>query len=108
MAAKKIDVVAELNAISESGYVSFDDLEVGKPYKVLKFGIYKSDKYKKAQKNVRVDIDIGYLILPERFNVLIDNLDGMLADNLHIIFQGRDKDGKRLKIQFETIETTED
>lgn len=98
-----MDVLQELNRISEYGYISFDDLTVGKPYKVESFGTYTSNKYTKGQKNVTVNIEMGYLILPERFSEMINKIDKLIMENLHIIFLGRGTDGKKLNIRFESI-----
>lgn len=95
-----MSLVEELNTVSEYGYISFDDLDIGKPYKILNFTVFKSDKYKAGAENIRVDLETGYLILPERFNVLMSKLDQMLTEDLHIIFMGRGAEGKRLRIKF--------
>lgn len=98
-----MSLVEELNTISEYGYISFDALDIGKPYKILNFSVFESDKYKKGAQNIRVDLDAGYIILPERFNVLMPKLDQMLKENLHMIFLGRGAEGKRLQIKFKQL-----
>lgn len=84
-----------------NGYISFDTLEVGKPYKILGFDSYESAKYKKDRVAVRVNIEGGYLILPEHFDQDLNAMKEMDTSKLFIIFNGRDGTGNRLKIKFE-------
>lgn len=99
-----MSIVNELNSISEYGYISFDQLEIDKPYKIVKFSTFISNKFKKAQKSVRVDIENGFVILPERFNTLLEKLEELTSEQLYLIYKGRAEDGKRLKIRFEHVE----
>lgn len=92
--------VSELNEIATSGFQNFDSLEIGKAYKVLGFEIYKSDSFNKPRDCVRVNIENGFLILPERFDAAAHKMKKINTDNLYIIFQGRDGKSKRLKIEF--------
>lgn len=93
----------KLNKCANSaGYVKFDTLKEGAPYKVHKFGSLSTDKYKKNQTHLTAYIDLGYLILPERFNDLAATFDEIDCENLFIIYHGRD--GQRLKIEFQEIE----
>lgn len=68
-----------------------------------KFGVFEGQKYGNTNR-VMVNIDDGYLILPERFDKLMTDpkfLDRASQMNLSIIFDGRDhKKGNRLKIRF--------
>lgn len=92
--------VDELNQIATScrGYINFNSLEIGKPNKILGFGIFKSDSYGKERNCVRVDIDDGYLVLPERFDNAAQKIIKTNVNNLYIIYKGRV--GKRLSIEF--------
>lgn len=92
--------IAELNEIATSGYKNFDSLEVGKPYKVFGFEIYKSDLYGKVRECVLVNIDNGYLILPERFDAAAHKMKKMKTDNLYIIYNGREGKGKKVLLEF--------
>lgn len=60
-----------LNTIAEetSGYIRFDDLEKEKPYKIMGFNLFEGKSY---GDRVCVMIDGGYLILPDRFNKLLE------------------------------------
>lgn len=86
---------------STSGYLNFDSLEMGKPYKVLGFGLYKSEAFNKVRECVRVNIENGYVILPERFDKAAHTIKKMNTDQLYIIYQGREGKGNRLNIKFE-------
>lgn len=88
--------VEDLNKIVSSGYKNVDSLE---PYKIFGFEIYKSEAYNKIHECVRVNIENGFLILPERFDSALHKMKKMNTDNLYIIFQGRN--GNRLNIEFE-------
>lgn len=92
--------VEELNRIATSccGYINFNSLEIGKPNKILGFGIFKSDSYGKERDCVRVDINDGYLVLPERFDNAAQKITKMNVNNLYIIYKGRA--GNRLIIEF--------
>lgn len=92
--------IAELNEIASSGYKNFDSLEVGKPYKVIEFDTYKSDSYNKIRECVLVNIDNGYLILPERFDGAAQRMKKMNTDNLYIIYNGREGKGKKVLLEF--------
>lgn len=95
-----------LNACANSetpGYIKFDTLEVGKPYKIQKFGVFKSSNYDKEKTHLTVYIEQGYLILPERFNTLVNGTEELDCKNLYIIFKGRENKGgdiSRLMIEF--------
>lgn len=99
----KMASVSELNKIASSGYQNFDMLEVGKPYKVLAFEIYKSEVFNKVRDCVRVNIENGFLILPERFDAAAHKMKKMKTDRLYIIYNGREGKGNRIKIQFEEM-----
>lgn len=87
-----------------SGYMNFDSLEQGTPYKVLSFSAYKSKAFEKERNCVRVHIDDGYLILPERYDGCYNRLKTLNIDNLYIVYKGRKGKGNRLEIDFEEID----
>lgn len=96
----KMSTIVELNEIATSGYKNFDSLEPGKPYKVFGFEIFKSDSFNKTRDCVQVNIDNGYLILPERFDNAAHKMKKMNTENLFIIFQGREAKSNKLNIEF--------
>lgn len=92
--------VVELNEIAKSGYKNFDSLDKNKPYKVYGFDTYKSESYGKKRECVIVEIDNGFLILPERFDDAANKMKKMNIDNLYIVYKGREGQGKKLLIEF--------
>lgn len=97
--ARKLNEIAES---SSSSYISFDALEIGKPYKVLGFSAFKSEMFNKVRTCVRVEIEEGMLILPERFDNSLHRILKMNTEKLYIVFNGRDaKRMNRLNIDFE-------
>lgn len=100
----------KLNACANSetpGYVKFDDLELDEPYKIQKFGVYKSTNFDKEKTHLTVYIDQGYLILPDRFNTLVAEAEKLNCENLYIVFKGREYkkggDIQRLMIEFKEM-----
>lgn len=94
----------KLNACANSetpGYVKFDALEINQPYKIHKFGTFESANFDKKQTHLTAYIDQGYLILPERFNTLVNGAEELNCEKLHIVVKGREK--KRLNIEFKEI-----
>lgn len=98
----KMSFIQRLNDISEStyGYIKFDKLIKNKPYKVLGFAPYKSAKYNAKRIGVRANFEEGYLILPERFDASLSEMENMETDNLYIIYKGREEEGNKLQIEF--------
>lgn len=100
--------VDELNqiatSVTSSGYIGFDELLKEKEIKVLKFGIYNSISYGKEREAVRVFIEDGYLILPERFDEAVEKMLNMNTENLYIIYHGRDGKGQNKRINLSFIE----
>lgn len=92
-------IVEELNEIAQYGYVSFDDLVLNQKYKVFSFGTYESTFNGNKRVAVRVEIDNGFLILPERFDAKVSQLQNQNVQSLYIIYKGRGK-GNRLNVQF--------
>lgn len=72
--------------LRRSRYIRTTDLEIGKMYKVLAFGTYRSTEYKRTC--VKVEIDGGYILLPERFDIKAKELKSKTIENLHIIYRG--------------------
>lgn len=99
----------KLNACANSetpGYIKFDTLELDKPYKIQKFGVFKSTNYDKEKTHLTVYIEQGYLILPERFNTLVDGTEELNCEKLYIVFKGRENKGgdiQRLMIEFKEM-----
>ena len=87
--AKKLNKIAA--GSNQGSYINFDSLTVGKLYKVLRFGEFKSEMFNKERNCVRVDIEEGSLILPERFDKALSRILKMSTKNLYIVFKGRDK-----------------
>lgn len=96
--AKRLNKIADTVG---SGYIPFDSLEIDKLYKVNSFNIFKSTAFNKERDCVRVNIDDGYLILPERFDCLADDLGKLKVEKLYIVYEGREEKGNRLKISFQ-------
>lgn len=99
----------KLNACANSetpGYIKFDTLEMNQPYKIQKFGVFKSTNFDKEKTHLTVYIEQGYLILPERFNTLVDGAEGLNCEKLYIVFKGRESKGgdiQRLMIEFKEM-----
>lgn len=93
----------KLNIISKCiyGYLNFDSLDQGKPYKVLALNVFKSNAFNRERDCVRVNIENGYLLLPERFDGLVSELQSLKIEKLYIIYYGREGKGNKLKIEFE-------
>lgn len=93
----------QLNELSTktSAHIKFDDLEIGVEYKIHKFGIFEGSKY--GGSRVTIHIQDGFLILPERFDKILENAEyqQMIDSGISIVFGGRDKsNGNRLNITF--------
>lgn len=98
--------INELNEIASStvstGYIGFDELVKEQEYKVLKFGLYKSNSFGKERDCVRVFIDYRFLILPERFDSSLKKMMNMDTEHLYIVYHGREGKSqlKRIKLSF--------
>lgn len=79
-----------------------EDLERKKKYPITKFDVYEDTQFQKGN-CVRVVLEEGYLILPQRFNDLLegDTLSKMNAEKMVIIYHG--KTNKSCDISFETV-----
>lgn len=86
---------------STSGYMNFDSLEQGTPYKVSSFATFESKAFDKERTCVCVNLKDGYVILPERYDSCYKRLKTMNLDKLFIIYRGRKGKNKRLEIDFE-------
>src|ERR1044071_6327154 len=89
----------ELNQIGDYGYIKFSDLNVGQKHKVYALKVHDSNFNNIPRKCVRVDIDNGYLILPERYDRMVHTLESAKVENLYISYHGCTKTG-RLDIRF--------
>lgn len=87
-----------------SSYIPFDNLEVGVPYKIHRFGTYNDDRYstkkKKHQVRLTAFIENGYLILPERFDSMVAEVESIDAEKMYIIFNGRNENNRFRNIEF--------
>lgn len=97
---------ALLNEVETSEYIKFNDLTKGAKYKVRELGTYKSNGYGKERLCLKVVIDDGFLILPERFDSLVNNLKELSTENLYIVYDGREKPGDKGKLKIKFIEIT--
>lgn len=85
--------VSMLNKIAKATYLRFDDLEIGKEYEIERFE--KIVIYNKGN-GIRVWLaDIGYVILPSRFNCCLARNDEQLPsfnkEKITLIYNGRGK-----------------
>lgn len=85
---------AELNDVATSEYIKFDTLEKGKKYKVLELDTFKSTNFGKERLCLKVLIEDGYLIMPQRYDKKVPLLKELDTENLYIIFKGRGKGEK--------------
>lgn len=95
----------KLNACNKTNsYIPFNNLKVGVPYKIHRFGTYTDDRFstKKMKNQMRLTafIDDGYLILPERFDRMVAEVENIDAEKMYIIFNGRSENNRFLNIEF--------
>lgn len=96
-----------LNKLARFRYIRIDDLEIGEKYPIKKFDIYVDTQFNKGN-CVRVILeDDGYIILPQRFNELLegDQLAKMNAEKLAVVYHGKNKN--TIDISFEVISDSE-
>lgn len=89
----------ELNKIGDYGYIKLTDLVIGQKYKVLALKAYESTLNNLNRKCLRVDIDDGYLLMPERYDKKVATIDSANVENLYVMYNGRQK-GNRFDIHF--------
>lgn len=94
-----MSLAEELNQIGGYGYIRFTDLVVGQKYKVYALKSFDSTLNGGVRKCLRVDIDNGYLLMPERYDQKVHTIHTSNVKNLYIAFNGY-QSGKRLDIQF--------
>lgn len=99
-----MSLAQEFNDLNQyGGYIKFTDLILEQKYKVNEFKILTSTLNGVTRKCVRVEIDDGYLILPERFDRKVNTIEqdnaNLAIASLYISFHGRQK-GNRLDIRF--------
>lgn len=94
-----MSLAQELNQIGEYGYIKFTDLIIGKKYKVISLSVYDSSLNNVNRKCLKVNIDGGYLILPERYDQKVNTINSSNVENLYIAYYGRQK-GNRAEIRF--------
>lgn len=94
-----MSLAEELNKFGEYGYIKLSDLPEGQKYKVHALKSYDSTFNGINRKVLRVDIDNGYLLLPERYDQKVHTLESTKVENLFITYNGRTKTN-RLDIRF--------
>lgn len=94
-----MSLAEELNEIGNYGYIKFSDLIPGQKYKVHALKTFNSSLNNTTRICLRVDIDNGYLIMPERYDPIVKTIVSSNVDNLYIACNGRQK-GNRLDIVF--------
>lgn len=104
----ELSFIDKLNKCSKSGYINFDKLEVGAPYKIIKFGTMVPEKHNdKNETHLIVIIEDGYLILPTRFNSMLEeygDVSEINTKNMYIIYNGRDSaTNNKLDITFKEM-----
>lgn len=97
-----------LNKIAKATYIRFEDLEQDKEYEIERFEIFVDTLYNKGN-CIRVWLaDMGYLILPSRFNYLVqkddENLTALNKERLSLIYKGKAK-GNSINLEFKERET---
>lgn len=106
--------LTELNQLAEKtyGYIKFKDLVQEKPYKVLKFDVFvRSNNFSSSAANTKsgnrvcAHLDEGYVVLPQRFDGLLedDRFEKIDIKNLYVVYHGHG-DGNRVNVTFETID----
>lgn len=67
--------------------IQFDDLELNKKYKVYEVKALKSES-NQTDFYIRIKIEIGYLIFPERYSDRIICLNEINVERLYMIYNG--------------------
>lgn len=77
-------------ATKSSGYIKFDDLEVGS-YAIKHFALLKKSTY--GGKRLIAHIESGYLILPERMNefAVASEIDRLNSERLKLVYLGKEE-----------------
>lgn len=88
-----------LNKAGKYGYIRFEDLEENKKYKVEELSIFRSTIKGEPRNCLKVCLEDGYLILPERYDHLVHQIPSMDVTNLYIVFNGR-MTSKRVEVNF--------
>lgn len=98
-----MSLAQEFNELGEYGYIKFTDLVETQKYKVLELKRFTSTLNNTQRNCVRLEIDDGYLILPERYDRKASTIEKDNAKlehfDLYISFHGRQK-GNRFDIRF--------
>lgn len=96
--SRKLNKIADFTSTTN---LSFDSLEIGKPYNVLGYSILgKTTIRNKVSECVRMDIEGGYLIFVRRFDEGARILKMLNMDKLCMIYHGRGEKGKGLDVEF--------
>lgn len=84
-----MSLAQELNELGEYGYIRISDLPVGKKFKVIELKPYNSQLNGLNRICVRVDLEKGFLILPERYDKKVDTLSSANVENLYVAYNGK-------------------
>lgn len=93
-----MSLAQELNELGEFRYIKLTDLTIGQKYKVHALKPYNSLLGSTGRVALRVDIDNGYLVMPERYDAKVDTIHESNVENLYVIYNG--KIGNRTEIKF--------
>lgn len=79
--------------LTQQGFIKFTDLEVDRKYKVHDLTLIDGVIHNKAREFGRVQIDIGFLTLPERYDRTVQRLHlekALNVEDLYIVYRGQD------------------
>lgn len=93
-----MSLAQELNELGDFGYLKLSDLVVGQKYKVKALKSYNSWLNGENRLCLRIDIDNGYLLMPERYDEKVKTIGTANIDRLYIAYNG--KKGNRMDIVF--------
>lgn len=82
-----------MNKLAQLKYIKFDELEKNKKYAIVRFGVFVDSKFNNKTNCVKVILPEGYLILPRRFNELLegDQLSRMNSEKMVMIYKGKNQ-----------------
>lgn len=94
-------------ASNVSGYIKFDDLEIGS-YAIKHFAMLKKSTY--GGKRLIAHIESGYLILPERMNefAVATEIDRLNSGRYKLVYLGKEELKSKTKSKEKTKEKTKD
>lgn len=94
-------------ATNVSGYIKFDDLEVGS-YAIKHFALLKKSIY--GGRRLIAHIDSGYLILPERMNefAVSSEIERLNSERYKLVYLGKEELKTKRKSKEKTKEKSKD